>query len=145
MIEKKELVNNKLFLNFFLILLTIVIIVVIINLSLVIGLKNNNLSRLFKGSDFQLFTNGSNLILSGSKDKLYDVEFYKKMLINFSLLGYFFKFFIIYFIILLFGFYINLYFQTISKNKIFNIISFNVISAIFLFNFKWTSNKASAK
>lgn len=82
MIIKKELINKRTYFNYVLILMTLVTILVIIYLSLIIGLKDNNLSRLFKGSDFQLFTNGSNLIVNGNKDKLYDIEFYKKLLLE---------------------------------------------------------------
>ena len=82
LLEKNEMINRKSFFNFFLILITVVIVLVIIYLSLIIGLKNNNLSRLFKGSDFQLFTNGSDLIINGNKEKLYDIEYYKKLLLD---------------------------------------------------------------
>jgi hypothetical protein len=82
MTENNKLNISKPFYNYIFIFMTAIIIIVIIYFSLLIGLKDNSISRLFKGSDFQLFTNGSNLILNGNKDKLYDIEYYKKLILD---------------------------------------------------------------
>ncbi len=82
MIEKIELSNKKLFLNLLFIFMTAIVILMLVYFSLEIGLNDNKISRLFKGSDFKLFTNGSLLIIDGKEDKLYDIDFYKKIILE---------------------------------------------------------------
>ncbi len=82
MIEKNEISNKKNIFSLIFFSLMIITIFLILYLTLVIALYDNSFSRLFKGSDFKLFTNGSQLILNGNKDKLYDISYYEKLLLK---------------------------------------------------------------
>lgn len=80
MTERIEITNNKKISNLIFFFLMIITIFLILYLTIVIALYDNGFCRLFKGSDFKLFTNGSQLILDGNKEKLYDISYYKKLL-----------------------------------------------------------------
>lgn len=67
--------NNIIFLS-----LSILIIVLIVIFSMQIALTNNSISKLFKGSEFELFYNGSKLLTNGNYEKIYDSSYYQNIL-----------------------------------------------------------------
>ena len=78
-INIQTLVSKK---DFIYLICIAILIIILIFLSVMVGVKDNKLSKFFKGNDFGLFYDNSKKILNGNSDKVYDINSYKNLLLK---------------------------------------------------------------